>query len=364
MARKLSSDKLLFTITVMLVMFGLVMIYSASAVLAMEKNGSPFYFVLRQLLWCLIGMLAMVVLMNVHYRKWNNRALIYGSLIVSALVLGLVLFGPRVANVHRWFRLGPLSIQPAELAKLPLILFLAHHLARKQGQIESFPGTILPALFVSGQLAALVVIEPDLGTAIMFVSVTIVLLFFAGMPLKYFAGFAALSVPAFYFLVMNVAYRRERLMVFLNPDADPQDTGFQITQSLIALGSGGPKGVGLANGIQKLFYLPEPHTDFIYAIIGEELGLIGTIVLLLAFLFFLWRGLRIAWKAKDPFGQFLAAGITAMIVLQALINMSVVIGLLPTKGLPLPFISNGGSSLLVNLMAVGILLNISQHVSA
>src|SRR4029078_10343982 len=182
------------------------MIYSASEVLAREENASPFYFVLRQLLWCLIGMLAMVALMNVHYRKWNNRALIYGSLIVSALVLGLVLFGPRVANVHRWFRFGPLSIQPAELAKLPLLLFLAHHLARKQGQIESFPGTILPALFVSGQLAALVVIEPDLGTAIMFVSVTIVLLFFAGMPLKYFAGFAALSVPAFYFLVMNVAY--------------------------------------------------------------------------------------------------------------------------------------------------------------
>ncbi len=240
-------------------------------------------------------------------------------------------------------------------------MFLAHHLARRQGQIESFWQTILPALLVCGQMAFLIVIEPDLGTAIMFVSVTIVLLFLAGMPLRYFVGFAALSLPAFYVLVMNVSYRRERMFSFLNPDADALGSGFQSIQSLIALGSGGPKGVGLANGIQKLFYLPEPHTDFIYAIIGEELGLIGTVALLAAYLFFLWRGLRIAWKANDPFGQFLAAGITIMIVLQAFINISVVIGLLPTKGLPLPFISNGGSSLLVSMMAVGILLNISQH---
>jgi cell division protein FtsW len=361
MARKLSSDKLLFTITVMLVMFGLVMIYSASAVVAMEKNGSPFYFVIRQLVWCVFGSIGLAVMMNIPYRKWNNRILIYTALVVSTAFLGLVLFGPKVANVHRWFRLGPASIQPAELAKLPLIMFLAHHLARRQGQIESFWQTILPALLVCGQMAFLIVIEPDLGTAIMFVSVTIVLLFLAGMPLRYFVGFAALSLPAFYVLVMNVSYRRERMFSFLNPDADALGSGFQSIQSLIALGSGGPKGVGLANGIQKLFYLPEPHTDFIYAIIGEELGLIGTVALLAAYLFFLWRGLRIAWKANDPFGQFLAAGITIMIVLQAFINISVVIGLLPTKGLPLPFISNGGSSLLVSMMAVGILLNISQH---
>jgi cell division protein FtsW len=362
MARKLSSDKLLFTITITMVMFGLVMIYSASAVLAMETHGSPFYYVLRQILWCGIGLGAMVLIMNIPYRKWNHRFLIYGLLAASIALLVLVLFAPAVAHVHRWFRLGPVSVQPAELAKFPLILFLAHHLSRKQGQIESFFQTLFPALLVSGQMAFLVVLEPDLGTAIMFVGITVVLLFLAGMPWRYFVIFGLAALPLFYVLVINVDYRRERLFAFFNPEADALDSGFQIIQSLIALGSGGPGGVGLANGIQKLFYLPEPHTDFIFAIIGEELGLMGTIGLLLAYVFFLWRGLRIAWNAPDPFGQFLAAGITIMIVLQAFINMSVVIGLLPTKGLPLPFISSGGSSLLVNLMGVGALLNISQHV--
>jgi len=361
MARKLSSDKWLFTITIMLIMFGLVMVYSASAVLAMENNGSPFYYVIRQAVWFVIGLVAMVVLMNIPYRTWNNRVLIYSLLAIHMLMLAAVLFAPKVAHVHRWFRVGPLSLQPAELVKFPLLLYLAYHLARKQDQIESFWHGILPPLVVAGQIAFLIVIEPDLGTAVMVIAVTIALLFFAGMPYKYFGMAAAVILPAFYFLVMNVSYRRERMFSFFNPDSDPNGTGFQIIQSLIAVGSGGPKGVGLANSIQKLFYLPEPHTDFIFAIIGEELGLVGAIVLLIGFLIFLWRGFRIAWKVQDPFGQFLAAGITIMVVLQAMINVSVVIGLLPTKGLPLPFISSGGSSLLMNMMAVGILLNVSQH---
>jgi cell division protein FtsW len=361
MARKLSSDRLLFAVTIMLVMFGLVMVYSASAVMAMEKYGSPFYYAIRQSLWFVLGLLALVLFMNIPYRTWNNRVLIYALLAVHILLLVLVLFAPAVANVHRWFRLGPLSLQPAELVKLPLLLFLAYHLSRKQDQIDTIWPGLLPPLVMSGQIAFLIVIEPDLGTAVMVLAITVGLLFYAGMPYKYFALMAAVALPAFYFLVMNVDYRRERLLSFFNPEADASDSGFQIIQSLIALGSGGTEGVGLANGIQKLFYLPEPHTDFIFAIIGEELGLIGAIVVLFAFLFFLWRGLRIAWKIQDPFGQFLAAGITIMIVLQAMINISVVIGLLPTKGLPLPFISSGGSSLLLNMMAVGILLNISQH---
>lgn len=361
MARKLSSDKLLFGITVALMMFGLVMIYSASAVLALEKTGNAFYFVERQAMWCVISLLAMVAVMHVPYRKWNQRYVVYGSLIVSAILLVLVLLSPAVANVHRWFRLGPISLQPAEMAKIPLIFFLAYHLSRKQGQIESLPA-ILPSLLVCAQLAFLIVIEPDLGTAVMFASITVGLLFLAGLPWKYFAGVGAVSLPAFYFLIMNVSYRRERLLSFFNPDANAQDSGFQIIQSLIAFGTGGLHGTGLANGIQKLFYLPEPHTDFIYAIVGEELGLIGTLAVVIAFLFFLWRGVRISWKAPDPYGQFLAAGVTIMIVLQAFINMSVVIGLLPTKGLPLPFISSGGSSLLVNMIGVGLLLNISQQV--
>jgi cell division protein FtsW len=361
MARKLGFDKPLFTITIALVMFGLVMIYSASAMLALEKYGSPFYYVLRQAAWCAIGLIAMIVMMNIPYRTWNNKNLVYGLLAISIILLISVLFMPAVANVHRWFKVGPASIQPAELTKLPLILFLAYHLAKRQGQIESFRYTILPALFVCGQIAFLVVIEPDLGTALMFVGITVALLFLAGMPWHYFAMFGAVALPAFYLLVFNVSYRRERLISFLNPEADAQDSGFQILQSLIALGTGGIKGTGLAGGIQKLFYLPEPHNDFIYAIVGEELGLIGTVVLLLAFVFFLWRGLRISWNAAEPYGQFLAAGITVMIVLQAFINMSVVIGILPTKGLPLPFISSGGSSLLVSMASVGVLLNVSQH---
>jgi cell division protein FtsW len=342
-------------------MFGLIMVYSASAVMAMEKHGNPFYFVIRQSLWFLLGLGAMVLFMHVPYRTWNQRILIYSLLAVHIALLALVLFAPAVANVHRWFRIGPLSLQPAELVKFPLLLFLASHLARKQDQIESLWHGILPPLLMAGQIAFLIVIEPDLGTAVMVIAITIALLFFAGMPYKYFGMMGALVLPAFFFLVMNVDYRRERLLSFFNPEADPSDSGFQIIQSLIALGSGGAKGVGLANSIQKLFYLPEPHTDFIYAIIGEELGMVGCSVLLFAFLFFLWRGLRIAWKVQDPFGQFLAAGITIMIVLQAMINISVVIGLLPTKGLPLPFISSGGSSLLMHMMTVGILLNISQH---
>jgi cell division protein FtsW len=361
MARKLSSDKLLFTITIMLVMFGLVMVYSASAVMANEKEGTPFYYVIRQSVWFLLGLAAMVALMNIPYRTWNNKVLIYSLLAIHMAMLVLVLFAPAVANVHRWFRFGPLSLQPAELVKFPLLLFLAYHLSRKQDQIDTLWPGLLPPLVISGQIALLIVIEPDLGTAVMIMAITIALLFYAGMPYKYFAMMAAVGLPAFYFLIMNVDYRRERLMAFFNPEKDPTASGFQIIQSLIALGSGGTHGVGLANSIQKLFYLPEPHTDFIYAIIGEELGLIGGMIVLFAFLFFLWRGLRIAWKVQDPFGQFLAAGITIMIVLQAMINISVVIGLLPTKGLPLPFISSGGSSLLMNMMAVGILLNISQH---
>ncbi len=361
MAKKLSSDKSLFLITIVLVMFGLIMVYSASAVLAMEQQGNPFYYVIRQTVWFVVGLLAMGLMMQIPYRSWNQRLLITALLAGVSILLILVLFAPAVANVHRWFRVGPFSLQPAELAKFPLLLFLAYHLSRRQDRIDTIWPGILPPLAVSGWLAFLIVIEPDLGTAVMIVAVTVLLLFFAGMPWKYFAMMAALVLPVFYVLVMGVDYRRERLLSYMNPEADPGDTGFQIIQSLIALGGGGAHGVGLANSIQKLFYLPEPHTDFIFAIIGEELGMIGASALLFAYLFFLWRGLRVAWKVQDPFGQFLAMGITIMIVLQAMINISVVIGLLPTKGLPLPFISSGGSSLLINMTAVGILLNISQH---
>lgn len=362
MAKKLDSDRLLFTITVALMMFGLVMIYSASAVLALEKYGSPFYYAVRQGMWCLISLGAMLAMMNIHYRTWNQRVIVFAMLGVAFVLLVVVLFMTPVANVRRWFRAGPLSLQPAELAKFPLVVFLAYHLSRRQGQIESLWPGILPPLLVCGQFALLVVLEPDLGTAVMYMGVTVSLLFLAGMPWRYFAASAAGALPLFYFLIMNSDYRRERLLVFLNPEANAQDGGFQILQSLIALGTGGVKGVGLANSIQKLFYLPEPHTDFIYAIVGEELGMIGCMLIVAAFLFFLWRGLRIAWKAPDPFAQFLAAGITIMIVLQAFINISVVIGLMPTKGIPLPFISSGGSSLLVSMIGVGVLMNISHHV--
>ena len=252
-------------------------------------------------------------------------------------------------------------MQPAEVAKLSTILFLAYHLERRGENVNDFLPSLFPVLLLLGWFAFLIFIQPDLGSAATVILIGCVMLFLAGVRLRYFAALAVLGLPVVYQAIMMAAYRRDRIEAYLNPWSDARGSGYQIIQSLIAVGTGGLSGVGLMEGRQKLFYLPYPYSDFIYAVIGEELGMLGALAVVLGFVFLLWRGVRAAWTAPDAFGTYLAAGLTLSIVLQALINVSVVLGLLPTKGIPLPFISAGGSSLLFTLVSVGLLLNITQH---
>jgi cell division protein FtsW len=361
MAKKLSSDSTLFAATVALLGFGLVMVWSASSVLAQELHGNAYHFVIKQVLWACIGFMALVAAMRLDYRKLRQPALVYGGVILTTLLLILVLFMRPVNDVHRWLRLGELSFQPAELAKLSLILFLAYHLERRGDRVNEFLPSLFPVLLLLGWYAFLIYIQPDLGSAATLVVVGCVMLYLAGVRLRYFAVLAVLGLPVLYQAVIVAAYRRERILAFLNPWSDAQGSGYQIIQSLIAVGTGGVTGVGLMEGRQKLFYLPYPYSDFIYAVIGEELGLLGAGAVVVAFLLLLWRGVRAASRAPDAFGTYLAAGLTLAIVLQALINVSVVLGLLPTKGIPLPFISAGGSSLVLTLLSVGLVLGVSQH---
>jgi cell division protein FtsW len=359
-AKQVGIDKWLFGSTLLLVLIGVVMVFSASAVMAGERFGSAYYFLLRQLGWALAGLAAMTLSARLDYRVWKKPAIVFTFLGVTTLLLVAVFFFDRSHNTHRWFRLGFASFQPSELAKPALILFLAFFLADRMKAIDDWRHTLLPAIVPPVLFCVLIVKEPDLGTAIVCLGATAGILYVAGLRLRYF-GYALLPlVPALVYL-LSVPYRRARIKVFLNPGSDPQGAGFHVSQSLIAVGTGGLTGLGLMEGKQKLFFLPEPHTDFIYAVASEELGLIGAAFIATLFLVFAWRGFRVAMRAKEPFARFLAAGITTTVVLQAFFNMSVVLALLPTKGIPLPFISYGGSSLFVTLASVGVLLNISQH---
>jgi cell division protein FtsW len=263
--------------------------------------------------------------------------------------------------VHRWFRVGPIQVQPSEIAKLALVLYLAYQVSRREDRVNDLTKTLLPIGAVVGSLAVLVYLEPDLGTAALYVAITGLLLFLAGLQWRYLSFAGGAAVMGLAALIAVAPYRLKRIVAFLDPNGDPLGAGFQVRQSILAVANGGVQGLSLGEGRQKLFYLPEPHTDFIYAVIGEELGLLGAAAVVLAFLFFLWRGLRAAWKAPDDFGLYLAAGLTLAVVLQGFINMSVVLGLVPTKGIPLPFISAGGSSLVFTLAGVGLILNVSQH---
>lgn len=337
------------------------MVWSASSALAQENHGSPHYFLVKQVLWAALGLTGMAVAMRTDYRKLRDPRFVYGAVILTTLLLVLVLFLRPVNEAHRWIRFGSLSFQPAELAKLVVILFLAYHLERKAERVNEFLPSLFPALLLLGWIAFLVYIQPDLGTAATIVALGGVMLFIGGVRLRYFA---ALAIPGAYLLyraVIVAAYRRDRIEAFLNPWSDARGAGYQLIQSLIAVGTGGVTGVGLMEGRQKLFYLPYPFSDFIFAVVGEELGLLGAAAVVLGFVLLLWRGVRAAWKAPDRFGTLLAAGLTLTIVLQAFVNVSVVLGLLPTKGIPLPFISAGGSSLLLTLVTVGVILNVSQH---
>ena len=361
MAKRLAYDRVLFVLILGLVTFGLVMVFSASAVISMERYHDPYYFLMRQGMGVALGMMLMLMAMRYDYRKLKNPLIVYAAMCVSVFLLGLVQLLDRAHNTHRWIRLGFLSFQPSEFAKLTAILFTAFYLESRMKQVNELR-TFGPVAAYVAVLAGLIVFEPDLGTTIAIALVVMVMLYSAGIRMRYVGYTAVASLPVLYMLVFHVHYRRERILAFLHPWRDAQGVGFQIVQSLIAVGTGGITGLGLMKGKQKLFFLPEPHTDFIFAVICEELGLLGAIALLAAFVVYLQRGLRIVRGAPDTFGKLLAVGITSMVVLQALINISVVTGIIPNKGIPLPFISYGSSSMIVMLAASGVLLNLSQHV--
>ncbi len=361
MARKLYPDKWLFAATVGLALFGLVMVYSASAVIAQQEHGNQYYYVLKQGIWTLIGFAVMFAAMQFDYTWLRNRRVIYALVVVTALML-MAVFGFSPSNgAHRWIKLRGFSIQPSEISKLTLTIFLAYFLEKHAGEERSLRRTFLPCALVTGLLVMLVVAEPDLGTALMLSVIFVVLVYTAGARLIHLGLAAAPALIGLAGLLIFVPFRVRRLVAFLHPWSDPQGSNYQVVQSLIAIGSGGPHGLGFAQGKQKLFFLPFAHSDFIFAVIGEELGLIGGLFVLLVFGLLLWRGIRICLHAPDRFGMLLSLGLVTSIVAQALFNISVVLALVPTKGIPLPFISYGGSSLVPTLAAVGILLNISQY---
>ena len=364
MARKLKSDRLLFVATVGLVCASLVMVYSSSAVLGLEQyKDRPTYFLFKQATFALLGFALMQVLMRVDYRRYRQPGLIWTVLGMTAIGLVVVLFGARINGARRWFNVAGVGVQPSEFAKLAVIFFVAAVLERRMDRIDDLRYSLLPVGVVLGCVVALIMLQPDLGTALSIIVIVAAMVFAAGINYRYIVGLMLVALPAAYVVLMSADYRRRRIEVFLDPWKDPLGDGFQVIQSLIAVGTGGVFGRGLMAGVQKLYYLPYPHTDFIYAVIGEELGLIGTTVILACFCVIAWRGMRTALRAPDRFGAFLALGLTAMVVVQAFFNISVVLGLLPTKGIPLPFVSFGGSSLLMSLIGMGILLNVSQHAS-
>jgi cell division protein FtsW len=364
MPRKLSPDVWLFGVVLALVLLGVVMVYSASAIIAADRFGDPFFFLKKQLFWALLGGGLLWAALRLDYRRLER--LVVPLLIVSIALLVLVLlppFGQAINGTRRWFRIGPLSFQPVELAKFALVLYLASFLTRRAEAMRSFWQGLFPILLVAGTMALLTFVQPDLGNSLALVVLTLVLAYLAGAPVKHMAWVAGAALPLVTLAVALKPYRWRRMVAFVNPWDDPQGSGFQIIQSFLALGSGGLTGRGLGGSKQKLFYLPEPYTDFIFAIVGEELGLIGAVCVLALFAVLIWRGLRVGLRAPDPFGSYLALGLTVMLATQTLVNLGVVMGALPTKGLPLPFVSFGGSALLMTMFSAGVLLNISQHAS-
>jgi cell division protein FtsW len=363
MAKRVGVDKWIFFTTLLLVVVGLAMVFSASAVVAQERFHSPYAYVGRQAGWALAGVLFMVALMSIDYTRYNSPRFIYPAAAVTTFLLALVFFFHDSHNTHRWIRFGSLfTFQPSEIAKPVLILFLAWFLHSRLDKMNDWRNTLLRAAIMPVAFVLLVVKEPDLGTALVLAGVTAMMLMLAGMEWKYLLASLAVALPPLIALLFWVSWRRQRMLVFLHPDADPQGAGFHINQSLIAVGTGGLTGRGFMEGMQKLFYLPEASTDFIFANIAEELGFIGAMFILTLFIVLGVRGLRTAFRVQDPFARLTAFGITTAILLQAFFNISVVLSLLPTKGIPLPFISSGGTSLFVSLASIGILLNISKQV--
>ncbi|MCL4847065.1 MAG: putative lipid II flippase FtsW [Acidobacteria bacterium] len=364
MARTLKSDRWLFVVTALLVFVGVLMVFSASAVLATAKYQQTQLFLFKQVAFAALGFFLLAFLMRIDYRRYRNPAVIGTVVALVFVALVVVLFGPKINGSRRWFGVAGVGVQPSEFAKVAAILFTAWILDARMSRINDARYALLPIGALVGAFSLLILLQPDFGTAFALVLIVGVMVFAAGLGWRYLIGLALVAVPLVAALVLSAPYRMRRLMTFLNPWDDPLGAGFQPIQSLIAVGTGGVTGRGMMAGVQKLFYLPEPHTDFIYAVIAEELGLVGATLILAGFGVIAWRGLRASLDAPDRFGAFVAIGLTTMIAMQALVNISVVLSLLPTKGIPLPFVSAGGSSLLVSLIGMGILLNVSQHASA
>ncbi len=358
MAKKLAFDKVLFTTVVLLMFFGLVMVYSASAALA--RDHTPNHFLVKQSVAAGLGLVLMGWLMHVDYRRLRSPAVVYTLLFGALALLVGVLFSPQLNSTRRWFFVGGVSIQPSELAKLALIPFLAYQIEKKEERVNEL-SFLLPAGFFTALAAALILLEPDMGTAVLLGATFFMMVFLAGLSWRYILTALAIVPPLLAFLVMMEPYRRQRLFAFLDPEKDPLGTGFQALQSLIAVGSGGVFGLGPGKSVQKLFFLPHPESDFIFCDRRRGAGMIGASLVVLGFCLLAWRGLRAGAKAPDLFGRYLGWGLTSVLVVQALINVSVSVALLPTKGIPLPFISYGGSSLVVTLCMCGVLLNLSQH---
>ena len=362
MPRKVTPDMWLFGVAVMLLSAGVVMVYSASAVVAADRFGDPYFFLKKQLFWALLGSVGMLVAVRVDYRRLERFVL--PALVLAGVLLVLVLIPPigqAINGTRRWIRLGPVSFQPAELAKVALVFYLAAFVARRQEEVADVRRGILPPLLVAGSFAALVLVQPDLGNCLTLVALTFGLLYLAGSPVRYLAWAMAPALPLLVLAIYAAPYRLRRVTAFWDPWADPRGSGFQIIQSWLAFGNGGLVGQGIGGSRQKLFYLPESHTDFIFAVVGEELGFLGAAAFVALFAVLVWRGLRVGLRTSEPFGAYLALGITLLIATQTLVNLGVVTGLLPTKGLPLPFISFGGSALSMTMLSTGVLLNISQH---
>lgn len=362
-ARPGSPDYLIFYAVLVLLGLGVVMVYSASAVSANVNFNDSYYFLKRQLIWAGLGLVAMVFTMNIDYHLWQKWA--KPIMLVTIVLLVLVLIpgmGKVVNGARRWLGAGSLYLQPSEIAKLGMVLFMTYRLTKYQEKMKSFVQGLLPQLLILLLVFGLILKEPDLGTALSIAGTVFVLFFVAGAKLKHLGSLGAVGIMGITAAVLLEPYRLKRLIAFSDPWADPLDTGYHIIQSLYAIGSGGLFGVGLGRSREKFLYLPEPHTDFIFSILGEELGLIGTVLILVLFFLFAWRGLKTAMSAPDIYGSLLATGITTMILLQALMNIAVVTASMPVTGIPLPFLSFGGSSLIFTMAGVGILLNISRHV--
>lgn len=356
-------DYIIFIITIILLGLGLVMVFSASAVTSAEPpKGDMFFYLRRQGLWAILGIASLFVMSKVNYRKIPKLiipAIIFNFLLLASVYIPGV--GIVVNNARRWIGIGGFTLQPSEYTKIILVIFTAWYLSRREINMNNFFRSSLIPLFLMGGSFIFILLQPDLGTALTIAATNIIIIIIAGMPFWQVGLLGLVGGPLSFYLMMSKDYRRQRILAFLDPWADPLDTGYHIIQSLLALGPGGLLGVGLGRSRQKLWYLPEPQNDFIFAIIGEELGFIGTFTVLILFFILTWRGFKTALYAPDAFGSLLAAGITTMIGLQALINIGVVTGSLPVTGINLPLISAGGSSLFFTLTGIGILLNISKH---